>query len=367
MNGMVTITEDNPVQKKLFRVIANDPLRTAREAGLVYVSSSDPGFTRVRRGSEFIYMDGNHRLRDREHLERIRKLVLPPAWENVWICKLPNGHLQATGLDKLKRKQYKYHPQWMKIRNQTKFYRLREFGERLPAIRGRLEKDLSVPGLPQTKVLAAMVSLLERINIRVGNAFYEKLYGSFGLTTLKNHHVDITGTKLMLFFRGKKGVVHDINLASRRLSRIIQGCKDIPGKELFQYYDENGNAKPVDSGMVNEYIREIAGGDFTAKDFRTWAGSIQALLAFRDVGNFSTRAEMNKKIPAALDLVAKKLSNTRAVCKKYYVHPVIINLYEEGRLGRYIKDLDRIEEGKDPNEYAGEERVLLRILRSPIL
>lgn len=367
MDGMVTLIEEMPVQKKLFRVIAKDPSRTAREAGLVYVSSSEPGFTRVRKGPEFIYMDGNKRLRDKEHLERIRKMVLPPAWENVWICKLPNGHLQATGMDKLNRKQYRYHHLWMKVRNQTKFYRLREFGEKLPSIRSRLNKDLSTPGLPQNKVLATMVSLLERINIRVGNAFYERLYGSFGLTTLKDHHVDITGTKMKLFFKGKKGVVHDINLASRKLSRIIQGCKDIPGKELFQYYDENGKANPVDSGMVNEYIREISGGDFTAKDFRTWAGSIQALLAFRDVGDFSSKAEMNKKIPAALDLVAKRLGNTRAVCKKYYVHPDIINLYQEGKLNRYIKDLDRVEESKDPDGYAKEERVLLRILRSHLL
>lgn len=364
---MVTVIEDMPVQKKLFRVIAQDASKTAKAAGLVYVSSNDPGFTRIRMGTEFIYLDGNRRLRNKIHLERIRKLVLPPAWENVWICKLPNGHLQATGFDKLNRKQYRYHPLWMIVRNHTKFYRLREFGEKLPSIRARIEKDLSVQGLPQNKVLAAMVSLLERINIRVGNAFYEKLYGSFGLTTLKDHHVDIQGTKLKLFFRGKKGIEHNINLASRRLSRIIQGCKDIPGKELFQYYDEEGIARPVDSGMVNDYIREISGSDFTAKDFRTWAGSIQALVAFREVGNFSTKTEMNKKIPAALDLVAKRLGNTRAVCKKYYVHPIIINLYQEGRLDRYIRELDRIEEGKDPDGYAVEERVLLRILRSPAL
>jgi len=361
-------TEDTvQLEKKMLKAITNDVAKTAVAAGLIYVTCNDPGFSRVRNGTGFYFMDGHRRLRDQEHLERIRKLVLPPAWEEVWICKFPNGHLQATGVDKSGRKQYKYHPAWMTIRNQTKFYRLRDFGEKLPMIRKRIENDLSLPGYPQNKVLAAMVGLMERVNIRVGNAFYEKLYGSFGLTTLKDHHVSINGTKLKLMFRGKKGVTHNITLASRKLSKIIQGCKDIPGKELFQYYNGEGIIRTVDSGMVNNYIREISGSDFTAKDFRTWAGSIQALLAFREVGGFLTATEMNKKIPAALDLVAEKLGNTRAVCKKYYVHPIIINLYQDGKLERYIKELDNIESGKDDDGYTVEERILLKILSSPYM
>lgn len=357
-------TEEIKLNKRVLRAIVNDVSRTAKEAGLVYVTSNEPGYMRVRNGSGFYYLDGNRKLEDDEELLRIRKLVLPPAWENVWICKRQNGHLQATGIDKLKRKQYKYHADWSKVRNQTKFYRLREFGEKLPYIRGRIERDLALPGYPQNKVLAAMVSLLERVNIRVGNAFYEKLYGSFGLTTLKDHHVDISGHSLKLMFKGKKGIEHQISMKSRKLARIVQGCKDIPGKELFQYYDEDGVRKTVDSGMVNNYIKEISGSDFTAKDFRTWAGTIHAILAFREVGEFSTVTEMNKKIPAALDLVAKQLGNTRTVCRKYYVHPVVINLYQEGKLRRYINELESIEDGKDEDGYTREESILMKILRT---
>jgi DNA topoisomerase-1 len=364
---MAETIEKLEIEKKLIRVIKHDVTKTAEAAGLVYVSSNDPGFTRIRSADGFIYMDGKKVLKNESHLERIRKLVLPPAWEDVWICKLHNGHLQATGIDALHRKQYKYHRLWMLIRNQTKFYRLREFGESLPMIRRNLEKDLSQPGFPQNKVLAAMVSLLERINIRVGNAFYEKQYGSFGLTTLKDHHVKIEGTGLKLMFKGKKGVLHDINLASRRLARIIQGCKDIPGKELFQYYDDDGKRRAIDSGMVNEYIKKISGRDFTAKDFRTWAGTIHALLAFRETGNYESLTEMNRNIAAALDIVAKQLGNTRAVCRKYYVHPVIVGMYQDKKLENYIAELNRLGNGKDEDGYTAEERVLLRILRSPLL
>ncbi|HLN19532.1 MAG TPA: hypothetical protein VK213_00475 [Bacteroidales bacterium] len=364
---MIITTEKLRIRKKKLNVITNDAGKTARAAGLVYVTTSEPGFTRVRTESGFYYKDGDKRLRDRDHLERIRRLVLPPAWEDVWICKLHNGHLQATGIDKRNRKQYRYHESWMAIRNQTKFYRLREFGLKIPEIRKKIEKDLALPGFPQNKVLAAMVSLLERINIRVGNAFYEKLYGSFGLTTLKDHHVKINGATLKLMFKGKKGVMHDISFSNRRLAKIIQASKDIPGKELFQYYDDEGVRRVVDSGMVNNYIKEISGSDFTAKDFRTWAGTIQALLAFREVGMFSSITEMNKKIPAALDIVAKKLGNTRAVCKKYYVHPIIIDLYQKGKLKKYIENLDKVETGRDDDGYVAEERLLMTILDNSLV
>lgn len=209
-----------------------------------------------------------------------------------------------------------------------------------------------------------MVSLLERVNLRVGNALYEKIYGSFGLTTLKDHHVRIDGSDLKLMFKGKKGIVQNLNLSSKRLARIVQGCKDIPGKELFQYYDGDGIRRVVDSGMVNSYIKEISGSDFTAKDFRTWAGTIQALIAFREVGSFTSAAEMNRKIPAALDVVAKKLGNTRAVCKKYYVHPLVIDMYQDGRLKSYIDNLDEVESGEDEDGYSVEERLLMDILNS---
>jgi DNA topoisomerase I len=355
---------ENLVTEGLSPENIHDAVKIATSAGLVYVSDNLPGFIRIRKGNTFYYLDGKKRLRDEEQLKRIKALVLPPAWEKVWICRLPNGHLQATGYDKLNRKQYRYHSSWMAIRNQTKFYRLKEFGERLPMIRKRLEKDLSLQGFTQNKVLAAMVSLLERINIRVGNSFYERLYGSFGLTTLKNRHVKVNGSQLQLTFRGKKGIRQNITFTNKRLSRIIKGCKEIPGKELFEYYDENGNIHPVDSGMVNNYIRTISEGDFTAKDFRTWAGSIHALLALKELGDFETISEMNRKIPAALDMVAKQLGNTRAVCKKYYVHPLILEYYRDKKLEAFISELNHIESGNNQDGYMPEERVLLKILEN---
>ncbi|HEX2920550.1 MAG TPA: DNA topoisomerase IB [Bacteroidales bacterium] len=360
VSGHVNIAAKAPSRERVIKASGNEAVNAAKEAGLIYVSDSDPGFTRIRRDSGFNYKDGNRRLRDRDHLERIRRLVLPPAWENVWICKLHNGHLQATGRDKAQRKQYRYHERWTALRNETKFFRLLEFGKSLPLIRKRIDKDMAQNGLPLSKVLATMVSLLERLNIRVGNAFYEKLYGSFGLTTLKDHHAKINGTNLKLMFKGKKGIIHNLTLRSARLVRIVQGCKDIPGKELFQYYDEHDEIKAIDSGMVNNYIREISGNEFTAKDFRTWAGTIQAIDAFREVGSFNTVAEMNKKIPAALDIVARRLGNTRTVCRKYYVHPIIIQLYQEGNLLSYSKS-DKVENGEE-DVYTDEEKLLMKIL-----
>ena len=319
------------------------------------------GFARLKRGKNFLYLDGDQVIKDKEHLERIKKLVIPPAWDRVWICKITNGHLQATGYDQRNRKQYRYHNIWSLVRNHTKFFRLQEFGKQLPQIRSELDKDLALRGFPQEKVLAAIVSLMERTKIRVGNAFYEKLYGSFGITTLKNRHVTVNGNQLHFSFRGKKGIKHDIDLRSKKLARIVQGCKEIPGKELFEYYDEDGKISSIDSGMVNNYIKIISGGDFTAKDFRTWAGTVQAFLAFKELGGFETESEMNKKIAAAVDIVAVQLGNTRAVCKKYYVHPLIIELYKENKLQQYMDELDSMEmdqeKGLNP-----EELIILKIL-----
>jgi DNA topoisomerase-1 len=341
----------------------SDAVSSASAVGLVYIFDDQPGYTRHRNEEGFYYMNGDKILQNKTELARIKSLVLPPAWEKVWICKLKNGHLQATGYDQLNRKQYRYHTLWIAIRNQTKFYRLKEFGNRLPMIREQVEKDLALPGFPQRKVLAAMVSLLERINIRVGNASYEKLYGSFGLTTLKNRHVKIEGTKLQLSFIGKKGIRHNITLASRRLANIIRGCKEIPGKTLFEYYDDEGNIRKVDSGEINNYIKEISGGEFTAKDFRTWAGSIHALVGFKELGGFESAAEMNRKIPAVLDLVAKQLGNTRSVCKKYYIHPIILSLYKEQKLEEYMQEFDS-STNMNGDRYTAEELILLRILEN---
>ena len=343
-------------------VINTDLIKNARSVDLIYVSDSQEGILRKRRGAGFYYVFRDKTLKDKLVLERIKSLVIPPAWEKVWICSKENGHLQVTGLDNKKRKQYKYHPLWNSVRNQTKFYRLKEFGKVLPIIRLQLEKDLSLPGMPVEKVLATIVSLMERTHIRIGNNMYEKLYGSFGLTTLKDNHVKISGQELRFIFKGKKGVEHDIHIKNKKLSRIVQKCKDIPGKELFQYVDESGTRKTVDSGMVNHYIKTICGQDFTAKDFRTWAGTLEALLAFKEIGFFNTVTESKKNIAQALEMVSKQLGNTKNVCKTYYVHPVVLTLYENGTLKKYIKELDAIEVDDDKAGLTSAELVLMKIL-----
>jgi len=350
------------IPKRQVKRLLNDAEKTAAAVNLVYVSDTQPGIHRIKRNNVFDYILNNRKVRDRELLNRIKSLVIPPAWTQVWICSLPNGHLQVTGFDIKNRKQYRYHPLWNALRNQTKFFRLYDFGVALPAIRLQIEKHLSLPGLPLEKVLAAVVSLMERTNIRIGNNMYEKLYGSYGLTTLKDKHVKINGSSMQFVFKGKKGIEHKINLTSRRLSKIIQQCRDIPGKELFQYYDDNGNHKSIDSGMVNNYIKEISGGDFTAKDFRTWAGSVHALLAFKELGFFETETEARKKIVQALDNVSSLLGNTRTVCKKYYVHPVILSMYENRALEKYINQLDAIEKDDNIAGLTTEEKVLMEIL-----
>lgn len=356
--------EITKLTKKKIDKIINDPEKTAKAVNLVYVNDLEPGIERVRKGKGFDYVLDNRSIKDENELQRIKSLVIPPAWENVWICILANGHLQATGLDARKRKQYRYHPLWNSLRNHTKFYRLYEFGKVLPKIRLQLEKDLSLPGLPQQKVLAAVVSLMERTHIRVGNTMYEKLYGSYGLTTLKDKHVEIKGSTMKFSFKGKKGVQHEISIKNKKLSALVQKCRDIPGKELFQYYDEEGKRHSIDSGMVNEYIKAISGSDFTAKDFRTWAGTVESLMAFKELGFFETATESKKKIVEALDMVSKLLGNTRTVCKKYYVHPLMLSLYEDRSLEKYIKQLDAIEKNDNKTDLTSEEKIVMKILES---
>ena len=350
------------IPRKKIASIVNDPVKTAAAVNLKYVSDTEPGIERIKNGKSFNYQFKENIIADNDNLQRIKGLVIPPAWEQVWICKLANGHLQATGLDIKKRKQYKYHSLWNSLRNQTKFFRLYEFGKSLPTIRLQLEKDLALPGLPMQKVLATVVSLMERTHIRIGNNFYEKLYGSFGLSTLKDKHVNINGANLKFTFKGKKGVHHDVSIKSKKLAGIVKQCRDIPGKELFQYYDDKGEHKSIDSGMINEYIKNIGGNDFTAKDFRTWAGTVQALLAFKELGFYETITESKKKIVEALDIVSKELGNTRTVCKKYYVHPGIITMYEDKSLEKYIQQLDIIEVDDNKTDLTAEEKIVMKIL-----
>lgn len=347
--------------KKIAKII-KDPAKTAEAVNLRYVHDTDPGIARKKSGSSFQYVAGEKKVTNESELKRIKSLVIPPAWENVWICALENGHLQATGTDVKMRKQYRYHPAWNALRNHTKFYRLLEFGTALPEIRLHLEKDLSQKELTKEKVLATVVSLMERTNIRVGNNIYEKLYGSFGLTTLKDKHVSIKAGNVKFSFKGKKGIQHDITLKNKKLASIVQRCKDIPGKELFQFYTEDGTHHSIDSGMVNDYIKSISGHDFTAKDFRTWAGTVNAFLAFKEIGLAENDTAAKKNVVQALDKVAEHLGNTRTVCKKYYVHPLIISLYENNSIDKYFKHLDTIERDDNKADLTADEKMIMKIL-----
>jgi DNA topoisomerase-1 len=358
---MLALTENITIPNRLIKAILHDAEKSAKAANLVYVHGNEPGITRVKKGDEFVYVFGDKKVRDEAVLERIKKLVIPPAWENVWICTEENGHLQAPGLDVKNRKQYRYHPLWNSLRNHTKYYRLHEFGKAIPGIREQVERDLALPGLPVEKVLATVVSLMEQTSIRVGNNAYEKLYGSFGLTTLKDKHVKISGSGIQFIFKGKKGVSHNISLKSKRLAGIVKKCRDIPGKELFQYIDDKGQRHCIDSGMVNHYLKAITGQDFTAKDFRTWTGSVHALLAFKALGGCDTATGIKRNIVAAIDQVADHLGNTRTVCKKYYIHPVLLSLYEDQKLHPYLERLDTMEPGSACG-LACSEQLLMTIL-----
>lgn len=342
--------------------LAKDYLRSARAASLVYVNDQQRGITRIKKGKGFAYLLDEQAIRDKDIIRRIRQLAIPPAWTKVWICTKENGHIQATGFDSRDRKQYRYHPLWNVLRNETKFHKLREFGLLLPKLRLQLEKDLSLPGLNERKVIAAIISLMERTYIRIGNSDYEKANGSHGLTTLHDKHVKIDRKGIRFCFKGKKGIFHDITLQNKKLARIVQQCRDIPGKELFQYYDENGKRNPVDSGMVNQYIQQYTGDAFSAKDFRTWAGCLNLLRAFRHIGLFETNAECKHNINMALDEVSHKLGNTRTVCKKYYVHPALLRLYEEKKIDNYLSQLDEIEKDDDRASLTKEEKVLMQLL-----
>ncbi|MFY7815781.1 MAG: DNA topoisomerase IB [Chryseobacterium taeanense] len=345
--------------------IMKDPVASAKAVHLIYTSDAETaGITRKKTGKKYSYYKEGEKIKDKEEITRINKLVIPPAWENVWICALDNGHLQATGFDVKKRKQYRYHPLWSALRNHTKFYRMLQFGYALPDIRLHVEKDLALKNFEKRKILALIVSLMQKTNIRIGNNAYEKLYGSFGLTTLKGKHVKVNGQKISFHFKGKKGVMHDIDLKSKRLAKLIQKCKDIPGKELFQYIDDEGNRHTVDSGMVNDYIKEISGEDFTAKDFRTWSGTVSALIAFKEIGYAETHTEYKKKVKEALEMVASHLGNTSTVCRKYYVHPLVINLYENNSIKKYLDELEQIEENDGKAGLTHEEKLVLKILEN---
>lgn len=358
---MVSTTSSNGPSHQELLLAHKDYEAAASLANLTYVNDKDNGISRVKKGKGFSYEYKGETVTDEKDLERIKKLVLPPAWTNVWICKSPNGHIQATGYDVAGRKQYKYHPRWNELQQETKFHRMYEFGKALPFLRKKLRRDLNQPGFPETKILATLLSLMERTYIRVGNNGYEKLYGSYGLTTLKNKHVDIKGDTVTFSFKGKKGVYHKISLKSKKFARIIKQCKAIPGSELFQYYNDAGELCKVDSGQVNQYIKDALEQDFTTKDFRTWAGTLMMFRLLKVSPAVENLTGYKKNVTEALQQVSKKLGNTVAVCRKYYVHPELVNLYQQEQLTKFFEEKSTRKESKVG--LTCEEQTVMKILK----
>lgn len=341
-----------------------DPKVSAKTAGLRYVTDHQPGLYRRRTGEDLTILDsGGVRVTDERILERVRSLVIPPAWEEVWICSFANGHLQATGRDARNRKQYRYHPRWRQMRDEVKFERMVAFGKVLPQIREQVEKDLGRRKLDHRRVLAAVVRLLEVSLIRIGNEKYWHDNQSFGLTTLRDRHVDIHGSKAEFDFKGKSGKQHHVTLSDRQLVRTIERCRDIPGYRLFQYLDEEGDRRTLDSGEVNDYIREVSGADFTAKDFRTWAGTVLAATALQEVGAVDSAVQAKRNVVRAVEDVAARLGNTPTICRKCYIHPAVIEAYLDGDLAEMVEKRVQREMQKDFPKLPPEEAVVLGFLQ----
>jgi DNA topoisomerase I len=338
-----------------------DPVASAKEAGLRYVSDERPGIRREKDGRDFKFIDPKGRaIRNEQEVTRIRKLGIPPAWTDVWICPDPNGHLQATGRDARGRKQHRYHKRWREVRDETKYNRMLQFAKTLPKIRQHAAQDLAKPGLPLEKVLATVVRILETGVIRVGNEEYAKQNNSFGLTTMRDRHVRVRGAEMRFEFRGKSGKLHNIQLEDPRLAQIVKHCQDIPGQELFQYIDDDGQRRKISSTDVNDYIRKITGGDFTAKDFRTWAGTVLAAMALREVEKCDTKAQQKKNITAAIESVAARLGNTPTICRKCYIHPFVLEAYMDGTLLAQAA----VQRARSKHALNSEEAMVLALLKT---
>jgi DNA topoisomerase-1 len=356
------------MKKTKFKEEANSTIIEAKEmaesAGLVYVNDQKPGLKRESKGSHFVYIGLNHKaIKDKKTIKRIQALAIPPAYTDVWICPLPNGHLQATGRDAKGRKQYRYHTRWRAISDETKYHKMIAFARALPKIRKRIHQDLALPGIQKEKILATVVYLLEVTLIRVGNEAYAKENKSFGLTTLRNRHVEIEGTKIFFKFRGKSGQSHVISLKNPRLAKIVKKCRDLPGQDLFEYLDDTGNPVPVNSTEVNAYLKNITEDYFTAKDFRTWAGTVLATFALQEFQEFDTDVQAKKNIVRAIEKVAKKLGNTPTVCRKCYVHPEVFNGYLDGTLLQTIRQRAEQELTGSLHDLTPEEAAVLAFLQ----
>jgi len=341
-----------------------EPTRIAKSIGLVYVSDAWPGITRKKSGKGYSYADVDGKtIRVAAELQRFRALVIPPAWTNVWICVHENGHIQATGRDARGRKQYRYHEIWRALRDKTKFHRMLAFGEALPRIREQTDAALSLRGLPKEKVIAAVLQLLDKTHIRVGDEEYARTNQSFGLTTMRDEHVEIAGTRLHFEFRGKSAQMHALDLKDPRLAKIVKRCQELPGEELFQYLDEAGQQQKIGSGDVNDMLRAITGQEFTAKDFRTWAGTAEAILALREIGGFTSETAAKKNITQAIKATAARLGNKPATCRKYYVHPAILEAYAEGTLLDTVEKHFKALPSSSPHELRPEENAVMELLK----
>jgi DNA topoisomerase-1 len=342
-----------------------DPRDAAESAGLTYVSDEEPGIRRRKAGKGFSYArPGGETVKDAATLKRIRSLAIPPAWTDVWICAKANGHIQATGRDAKGRKQYRYHPRFREVRESTKYEHMLEFARSLPAIRQTIADHMALRGLPREKVLATIVNLLETTLIRVGNQDYAKQNKSYGLTTLRDRHVAVNGSELRFNFKGKSGKTWKLKVKDRRVAKIIKAMQDLPGQDLFQYLDEGGEPQSVTSADVNAYLREITGRDITAKDFRTWSGTVLAAWALKEFESFDTQARAKKNIRAAIEQVAARLGNTPTICRKCYVHPELISCYVEGSLLLEIKDEIEAELRQDLPGLRPEEAAVLSLLEA---
>ncbi len=354
----MTSKKKRPIKRRIKASFLTESIKTTKSAGLYYVTDSGPGIRRKRVGRGFRYIDAAGKpIRDGDELRRIKALAIPPAWNEVWICPNPNGHIQVTARDAKGRKQYRYHPQWRKAREMTKYNKMLAFCKTLPLIRKRVEHDLSLPGLSRAKVLAAIVRLLETTFIRVGNEQYTRANDSFGLTTMRDWHVEVLGSHLRFEFRGKSGKNRTVELNDPRLARIIKRCKAIPGCNLFQYIDENGRNQKVYSTDVNAYLRDITGQEFTTKDFRTWAGTVLAILKFYEY-EYDSETRTKKNVTRVIKTVAKKLGNSPTVCRKYYVPPAVINAYLNGSLFEVVQQ-ELAKKGRKPSYYSALRNLLL--------
>lgn len=343
------------------KTILSDPSEAAALANLIYISEDSLSILRKNVGRGFTYFRNGQKITDPKRLQRIKKMVIPPKWKNVRICHVPNGHLQVVGVDDKNRKQYLYHPSWTKLRNQTKFFKMTAFGKVLPKIRKQVEKDLDTLGMSKRKVIALVIRLMEETHIRIGNDYYAKNNKTYGLSTLRTRHVKTYGNKLKFNFTGKKGKEHSITVKNKKLIKLVNQCEEIPGWELFKFYDDNGNKNAIDSGMINEYIHDITNDLYSAKDFRTWSATKIFFETLKDLDYTADEKQNKKNILTAYDAAAKGLGNTRTVCRSYYVHPQIVKLYENGGIVPYFK---RIGEETETNytTLSEIEKVMLKII-----